>query len=564
LRTFRLPDPAFAALAAGRPSAETLGELRKAQLSRHLLLLRELLRAAGDDIPSWYAADPSPADLADPLTGLYASAALAAVRSGAPPPDRPSLVPSSAGAAGRLLEARCDGLTLRVRLEDADPLRGRLGLTPTGRLDDAGIAGWRESLDAAWRILVRRHRAQASVLAAVLRVIIPVEPDPAAGGISATSADAFGAVAMSAPADGAALAVGLLHETQHSILNAVDLLFDLVRPSGAPGCSPWRDDPRPPFGILHGAYAYLAVTRFWRTETAAPTGPGRPAADASASAGGGRTGPPGGGGGGGSGPPGSGRSVPPGGDGSGPAEGDGSGPAEGDGSGPAGGGGAAALAAFEFARWRAAVVDAADGLLAGDALTPAGRRFTRALRQEAAGWLIEPVAPEVARLAAGANADHRARWRLRNLTVDATALDCLIRAWRSGAPPPPLPEPAVRPAPSRELEHSTRLGLVHAALRGADRRAPGDYRNGSERDPALPPGSGVRPGDDAYLRADHGTAVDAYLKDLEGAPADPDAWSGLALVSPWRVVRERPELVRAAYLALGDADVGALADWLAG
>jgi HEXXH motif-containing protein len=45
LRTFRLPDPAFAALAAGRPSAETLGELRKAQLSRHLLLLRELLPA---------------------------------------------------------------------------------------------------------------------------------------------------------------------------------------------------------------------------------------------------------------------------------------------------------------------------------------------------------------------------------------------------------------------------------------------------------------------------------------------------------------------------------------
>src|SRR4051794_32475119 len=85
-----------------------------------------------------------------------------------------------------------------------------------------------------------------------------------------------------------------------AFLNAVDLLFDLVRPSGALGCSRWRDDPRPPFGILHGAYAYLAVTRFWRTETAAATRPGRPAADASPSAGGGGTGPPGGGG---SGPP---------------------------------------------------------------------------------------------------------------------------------------------------------------------------------------------------------------------------------------------------------------------
>lgn len=531
MRAFRLTDAALAGLAAGRPSTETLAELRRAQLSRHLILLSKIIREI--KTPRWYAGQPPAEILADPMTGLYAATAVAALRSGGQPPDRATLVVPG----GRILTSARGGRSLRVRLDDADPLRDRLGLQPAARLSDDAAADWQRCLDDAWRILVDRHPDDAATLAAVLRVIVPVEPDPGAGGVSATSADAYGAVAMSAPADGVSLAVGLLHETRHSLLNATRSLFDLVHPSAERGYSPWRDDPRPPSGILHGAYAYLSVTRFWRTEAARAAGVGSP----------------------------DGR-----------------------------------LAGFEFARWRAAVVAAADGLLGGDLLTAAGRRFVSALRDEAAGWLHEPVDPEVARLAEGANIDHRVRWRLRNLRVDPAVAESLATAWRAGRTRPPVPEPAVRPAPHRELAKSTRLSLIHALLRspppetGAPprERAPssgpgrvGRPRSGPDlslRNPALQPGGGVRPGDDAYLRGDHGTAYVAYLQDLldgtavrggtRSAPpaARPDledVWSGLALVMP--ALRERPELVRAVYLALdvpdpADVDLPGLVAWLAG
>ena len=487
MRAFRLTDAEFGALAAGRPTEGTLAELRKAQLSRNLLLLSEILRAG---TPLWYATAPSPQVLADPVTGLYAATAVSMIRSGGWPPDRSALI----HPAARTLVTTCDGVTLRVRLEDSDPLRDRLGLTPTGRLDDDAVAHWQRTLDEAWRLLVRRHPEDAAILAAVLRVIVPVEPDPAAGGISATSAHAFGAVAMSAPADGRALAVGLLHETTHSLLNATALLFDLVRPAGEPGYSPWRDDPRPPSGVLHGAYAYLAVARFRRVEAAA----------------GGR------------------------------------------------------VAAFEFARWRSAVVAAAQDLLSGGRLTAAGERFVSAVRDQADRWRDDPVDPEIARLAADANTDHRVRWRLRNLRVDPGGIDPLVRAWRAGAPrPPSLPGAEVAPGP-RRLEASARLDRVHARLRAADRGGPppGDGPQGDHRGRA---GGGVRPGDDAWLGGDHGTGQEAYisvLKSVRASDADFDAaLAGLALVSPWRVLRERPEIVRATWLALRRPPLDALVEW---
>ena len=36
--------------------------------------------------------------------------------------------------------------------------------------------------------------------------------------------------------------------------------------------SPWRDDPRPIDGVLHGAYAYLGVVDFWRGQRGTLTG----------------------------------------------------------------------------------------------------------------------------------------------------------------------------------------------------------------------------------------------------------------------------------------------------
>ena len=595
MRRHALTDAAFAALGAGRPAAATLAELRRAQLGRHLLLLREIARAAPAQTRHWYgelavAQHTHPAGsravLADPLCGVWAAHCLRSLRAGrspqaagvdhlatlvtnartwtatgakpgSQPPDAGPHVPRDA-SGGRWLTATRAGLVIEVRLEDVDPQRARLGLTPTGRLTGAQFAHWQACLDEAWRLLVDRHRPDAEILAAVLEVIVPVEPDPAARGISATSADAFGAVAMSRPEDGTALAVGLLHEIQHSLLNTVGHLLDLHTRPDSLGYSPWRDDPRPASGILHGAYAYLAVTRFWRAEAHAEPGN--------------------------------------------------------------------RLAAFEFARWREAVSAATEGLLTDGGLTPAGTRFGTALRDEVRPWLDEPVDPDVARLAAGANADHRLRWRLRNRVVDPAAARALADTWRHGsARPGPAPAARLVPAARRALERNARLDLTHRLLSTPATKTPPDSAGtepppdlpGTEPPPDLPgtkappdlpgtkappdlPGTKAPPdlpgaeapldpagsvgggngesvplsdawaggrataGDVAYLRGDYGTALWAYRKGVMERPGDDAAWAGLVLVSGRTELGERLEVVAAAYRALDDPGVDpvAFAAWI--
>jgi hypothetical protein len=489
VRHHSLTDTAFGSLGAGRPDVATIRELRRAQLGKHLLLLREIVRAG--TTPSWYArlaADPDEARraLTDPLFGAWATHCLKSLRAGRSPTaagvDR---LPDASG--GRLLIATHNGLTLRVRLEDSDPTRARLGLTPTGRRTDTEVAHWRTCLSDAWQILVSRHRSAAEILAEVVACVVPVEPDPAARGISATSADAFGAVAMSAPADGLSLAVALLHEAQHSILNATQYLFDLHQDPNALGYSPWRDDPRPASGILHGAYAYLAVARFWRVEARHSGDP---------------------------------------------------------------------LAAFEFARWRAAVAEVGRRLLDTGRLTPAGARFVTALHDEVQPWLTETLCSEhqyesgaaadrgdssgcseqeqasdssryseqeqasdssrysEQRLAEVANLDHYLRWRLRNLAVDLTTGTSQLV-----------------PAPKRALENSARLDLIHRSLSGNNA------------------GGRATAGDAALLRGHHGTARHAYREMILNDPDDDAAWTGLAIVTGRT---DRLEIVVGTYRAQDD------------
>ncbi|GGK86847.1 aKG-HExxH-type peptide beta-hydroxylase [Mangrovihabitans endophyticus] len=263
-----LTDAAFAALGAGRSSAPVHAELRRAQLGKHLLLLSRIARID----PSLVATGPDTqteqhaAVLTDPMTGLWATTTLAALRAGRAPESPGYLGGRLAEAPRRTITASHRGLTATLRIEDTSPLRARLGLRPADRLTDGELAHWQACLSDAWPVLVDRHRTDAETIAGMLGWIIPVLPDSSVRGISATSADAFGAVALSTPADGRSLAVALVHEAQHNVLNAVQYLFDLHRTPDARGYSPWRADPRPASGILHGTYAYLALTRFWRTE----------------------------------------------------------------------------------------------------------------------------------------------------------------------------------------------------------------------------------------------------------------------------------------------------------
>ncbi|MBO0805760.1 MAG: HEXXH motif domain-containing protein, partial [Nocardiopsaceae bacterium] len=84
---------------------------------------------------------------------------------------------------------------------------------------------------------------------------------------TATSRWAFGAVGLSLPGDDVAAALALAHEVQHAKLCALMDLLPLVTDRGQRlYYAPWRPDPRPLASLLHGLYAHLGVTRFWRRQ----------------------------------------------------------------------------------------------------------------------------------------------------------------------------------------------------------------------------------------------------------------------------------------------------------
>ncbi|WP_433473985.1 HEXXH motif domain-containing protein [Spirillospora sp. CA-142024] len=165
------------------------------------------------------------------------------------------------------------GRALDVHLDDLDPYRDNHRLGPAGRLDAAAAEGWRRTLDGAWSFLVRNDPGRVAAMTAGLNALVPLTTRGGRRGLSATSADALGAVAITQPEDALLFAESLVHEFQHvklcSLLDRVPLYADR---HGERHYSPWRNDPRPIGGLLHGAYAYLGVTGFWGRQLEALTG----------------------------------------------------------------------------------------------------------------------------------------------------------------------------------------------------------------------------------------------------------------------------------------------------
>lgn len=200
------------------------------------------------------------------------------------------------------------------------------------------VPRWRDVLSATWQELCRHHSPVAAELAEVVRVLTPLRPS-ASGVNSATLADAFGCVFLSLGPDVPTVAVTLAHELQHQKLVVLMDLFALVEPGGeARFYAPWREDPRPLVGLLHGVYAHLGVAGFWRR---------------------------------------AGRET-------------------------------------DFARWRAAALEAAGTMMESPGLTRLGRDFTAGMMSVLAEWCAEPVAPAALAEANRLAAEHRLRWIARN------------------------------------------------------------------------------------------------------------------------------------------------------
>ncbi|EWM12506.1 hypothetical protein KUTG_02810 [Kutzneria sp. 744] len=167
----------------------------------------------------------------------------------------------------RQIRVEHSGHELAVWLDDLSPFRAFGDPLPAEPLSDKAVLDWTSTLDQAWRLLVSRHTEQAEGLATGLAALVPRPRRNRFRDSSATSADAFGLVELTLPTDAPRLAAVLIHEFAHSKLNG---LFDLVtldvEDRDEICYAPWRDDPRPLHGLLHGVYSFLAVTDFWRAE----------------------------------------------------------------------------------------------------------------------------------------------------------------------------------------------------------------------------------------------------------------------------------------------------------
>jgi HEXXH motif-containing protein len=88
--------------------------------------------------------------------------------------------------------------------------------------------------------------------------------------ISSTSSDILGTIFVTHHQQPALVAEQIVHEVSHTRLFFLQMLDDLIQESypndswiEARFYSPWRRDPRPINGILHGAFVFDAVAELW-------------------------------------------------------------------------------------------------------------------------------------------------------------------------------------------------------------------------------------------------------------------------------------------------------------
>ncbi|RAG83820.1 HEXXH motif domain-containing protein [Streptacidiphilus pinicola] len=155
-------------------------------------------------------------------------------------------------------------------LDDVDPYRDLDEPIAPQRLDDAEVEQWRRRFVEAVDQLTAPPGRPGGLHVEQVRCIVPWNVDaapglPSAADYSASTGDAFGAMIVALPQDGASLAATMVHEFQHSKLGALLHLFPLLEDSGREEFyAPWRSDPRHVTGLLHGAYAFTGVAGFWR------------------------------------------------------------------------------------------------------------------------------------------------------------------------------------------------------------------------------------------------------------------------------------------------------------
>jgi HEXXH motif-containing protein len=122
---------------------------------------------------------------------------------------------------------------------------------------------WARLITDAWRILVNvqpHHAASMSRLITTLVTDYPTGDTHPSG----TSPLAFGAIRLTCLPDAYYFADTLIHEFHHTKLNGLMDEAELIdRTDTQLYYAPWRPDPRPLRGFIHGIYAFSALASYW-------------------------------------------------------------------------------------------------------------------------------------------------------------------------------------------------------------------------------------------------------------------------------------------------------------
>jgi len=136
-------------------------------------------------------------------------------------------------------------------------------------LGDRPVDEWRRRLEAALQLVLAHLPELRPELALLLHEIVPVGWD-AERHLSASYREAIGTVYLTLHPDELTLAEALVHEFQHNKANTLSHLTSLLDNAFAPLYpSPVRPDPRPLWGILLAAHAFLPVAVLYRRLRAA-------------------------------------------------------------------------------------------------------------------------------------------------------------------------------------------------------------------------------------------------------------------------------------------------------
>jgi HEXXH motif-containing protein len=162
------------------------------------------------------------------------------------------------------LEVVTQGKRLAVEIDDSTPYREFSAPVAPEPLTHAKLNGWTAHLTQAWQVITQWHPQFADEISAGITTLTPIPSETKI--IGKSSPLAFGAVAVSLANTAESLAAALVHELQHSKFNALCDLVQLHTDTSASWYVPWRDDPRPLSGALHGIYSFTSEAEFWNVQ----------------------------------------------------------------------------------------------------------------------------------------------------------------------------------------------------------------------------------------------------------------------------------------------------------